>query len=251
MVKHNHHEMEAGGLPATAVVAGGACPCPYMIESPQHRWAFIRKVYVIVAMQLLVTIAVAATVYFVPAIRRFFFARTPASLAAFVLIIVAPFIVMLPMVFLRKRHPINLVLLALFTICISCAIGLGCLFAKGMIIIEAASITCTVILGLTLYTFLAAERGHDLSFLGPFLAAASLILMLFALIRMFLPMGKVTTTAYGCVAALVFSGFIVYDTDNLIKRHTYDEHVTAAISLYLDTVNIFMAIFTALNASDS
>jgi hypothetical protein len=68
---------------------------------------------------------------------------------------------------------------------------------------------------------------------------------------MLVPTGKVATTVYGCVAALVFSGFIIYDTDNLIKRHAYDEYVTAAISLYLDTVNIFIAIFTALDASDS
>ena len=59
---------------------------------PQLRWAFIRKVYALVAMQLMATVAVAAAVYFVPAIRRFFAARTPAAVAAFVAIIVAPII---------------------------------------------------------------------------------------------------------------------------------------------------------------
>ena len=39
--------------------------------------------------------------------------------------------VVLPMVFLRKRHPINLVLLALFTVSMSFAVGLGCLSRKG------------------------------------------------------------------------------------------------------------------------
>lgn len=83
---HHHHDVEAvGGFPPSA----GAYP-PYMIESPQLRWAFIRKVYVIVAMQMLATVAVAAAVYFVPAIRRFFAARTPAVLAAFVAIIISP-----------------------------------------------------------------------------------------------------------------------------------------------------------------
>jgi FtsH-binding integral membrane protein len=53
------------------------------------RWAFIRKVYVIVAMQMLVTVA---AVCFVPAIRQFFAERTPAVFAAFVVIILAPII---------------------------------------------------------------------------------------------------------------------------------------------------------------
>ncbi|KAK1681957.1 hypothetical protein QYE76_042805 [Lolium multiflorum] len=230
-----HRDVEAGGM-----------ACPYMIESPQLRWAFIRKVYVIVSMQLLATIAVASTVYLVPDIRRFFLARTPAALAAFVLIIVAPIIVMIPMMCLRNRHPINLILLALFTICMSFSVGLGCLSSKGGVIIEAALLTFVVVLSLTIYTFWAAKRGHDFSFLGPFLFAACLILMLYGLIQMLLPMGKVGTTVYGCISALVFSGFIIYDTDNLIKRHTYDEYVTAAIALYLDIINIFMAILTAL-----
>jgi FtsH-binding integral membrane protein len=154
-----HRDVEAGGM-----------ACPYMIESSQLRWAFIRKVYVIVSMQLLATIAVASTVYLVPDIRRFFLARTPAALAAFVLIIVAPIIgelacassfsalptnvlsvwmrrnhvelllifagmhgtVMIPMMCLRNRHPINLILLALFTICMSFSVGLGCLSSKGI-----------------------------------------------------------------------------------------------------------------------
>jgi hypothetical protein len=75
---------------AAVGVAGVACT--YMIERPELRWAFIRKVYAIVATQLVVTVAIAAAVYSVPAIRRFFLARTPASLAAFVLVIVAPLI---------------------------------------------------------------------------------------------------------------------------------------------------------------
>ncbi|KAK3126516.1 hypothetical protein QOZ80_7AG0557790 [Eleusine coracana subsp. coracana] len=243
----HHHGVEAvGGFPPPG---SGACP-PYMIESPQLRWAFIRKVYVIVAMQMLATVAVAAAVYFAPAIRRFFAARTTAALVAFVAIIISPIILMVPMVFLRKRHPINLFLLALFTICESFAVGLGCLSAKGIIVIEAASLTFVVVFGLTLYTFWAAKRGHDFSFLGPFLIAASLILVIYCLVQFLLPMGKVAVTVYGCIAALVFSGFSIYDTDNLIKRHSYDEYVTAAISLYLDVINIFMSIVTCLNSSD-
>jgi hypothetical protein len=65
-----------------------------------------------------------------------------------------------------------------------------------------------------------------------------------------LPLGKVATTIYGCLGALVFSGYIIYDTDNLIKRHSYDEYVLAAISLYLDVINIFMYIVTCLTSSD-
>jgi protein lifeguard len=63
-------------------------------------------------------------------------------------------------------------------------------------------------------------------------------------------MGKTGTMVYGCVAALVFAGFIIYDTDNLIKRYTYDEYVSAAIELYLDIINLFIAILNMLEGCD-
>ncbi|KAL6893905.1 hypothetical protein ACP4OV_008003 [Aristida adscensionis] len=261
MGKHHgrcSHDAEAC-YPAGLAAGGG-----YMIDSPQLRWAFIRKVYVIVALQLLLTVVVAGAVNLIPAIGAFFRSRTVGALVAFVLIIISPLIdrcnrvavtddgdvraVMLPMIYYRKKHPINLVLLALFTVCISFAVGLGCLSKSGAVILEAAVITMVVVVGLTLYTFWAAKRGYDFEFLGPFLVAACLVLMLYSLIQILFPMGRTATMVYGCVAALVFAGFIIYDTDNLIKRYTYDEYVAAAIELYLDIINLFQAILAVLSA---
>jgi FtsH-binding integral membrane protein len=157
---------------------------------------------------------------------------------------------MIPMIIYRKRHPVNLMLLALFTAGISFAVGLSCLSAKGPVILEAVVITMVVVLGLTAYTFWAAKQGYDFEFLGPFLMAAVLILMLFGLVRILFPLGKTGTMVYGCIAALVFSGFIIYDTDNLIKRYSYDEYVAAAIELYLDIINLFQAILAVIEGGD-
>lgn len=55
---------------------------------------------------------------------------------------------------------------------------------------------------------------------------------------------------YGGLAAIIFCGYIVYDTDNLIKRHSYDEYIWASVSLYLDIINLFMALLTLFRAAD-
>ncbi|CAN6308960.1 unnamed protein product [Urochloa humidicola] len=243
MGKHGHcsHDAEACYPPG-----GGAGMHPYKLESPQIRWAFIRKVYVIVTLQLLLTVAVAATVNLVGAIGNFFHSRTLAALLSYIGVMIFPIIVMIPMIHLRKRHPVNLVLLAVFTFGISFVVGLGCLSARGVVILEAVTITLVVVAGLTAYTFWAAKRGYDFEFLGPFLVVSLLILMLFGLVKALFPMGKTGTMVYGCIAALIFSGFIIYDTDNLIKRFSYDEYVIAAIELYLDIINLFLAILSLL-----
>lgn len=106
--------------------------------------------------------------------------------------------------------------------------------------------TTAVVLSLTAYTFWAARRGYDFSFLGPMLSAAIMILILFTLIQVFFPFGRLSVTIYGAIASIIFSFYIVYDTDNLIKRYNYDEYIWASVALYLDVLNLFLALLNLL-----
>lgn len=64
---------------------------PSMLESPELRWSFIRKVYSIVAIQLLLTIAVGAVVVSVHQISHFM-VSTRGGLAVYIVLIITPFI---------------------------------------------------------------------------------------------------------------------------------------------------------------
>ncbi|KAL9237646.1 hypothetical protein vseg_012170 [Gypsophila vaccaria] len=223
---------------------------PNMAENPQFRWAFIRKVYVIIAIQMILTAAVAATVVFVRPISHYL-VSTRAGLAIYIVIIISPIIIMCPLYAYMKRHPVNFILLGLFTVTLAFGVGMSCAFVKGRIVLEALILTCVVVVSLTLYTFWAAKRGMDFSFLGPFLFAGFMVLMIFMLIQIFIPLGKLSLMIYGCIAAIIFSGYIVYDTDNLIKRYSYDEYIPAAVSLYLDIINLFLALLAILEGADN
>ncbi|XP_020085277.1 BI1-like protein [Ananas comosus] len=231
-------------------VESGARPLyPMMLESPELRWAFIRKIYSILTIQMLLTIAVAAIVVYVHPIA-YFFVSSPGGLGLYIFFIILPFLVLCPLYYYYQHHPVNLLLLGLFTVSISFAVGLTCAFTKGKVILESVFLTAIVVVGLTLYTFWAARRGHDFNFLGPFLFAALMILIVFALIQLFFPLGRISYMIYGGIAALIFCGYIVYDTDNLIKRYAYDEYVWAAVALYLDIINLFLSLLTLFRASD-
>lgn len=222
---------------------------PTMLESPELRWSFIRKVYSIITFQLLLTVAVASVVVFVPPIPRFFVSTTP-GLVLYIVLIFIPLITLCPLYYYHKKHPLNYFLLLLFTVTISIPVGLSCSFVSGKVILEAVILTTVVVFSLTLYTFWAAKRGHDFSFLGPFLFAALLVLIVFAFIQIVFPLGKLSHMIYGCLAAIIFSGYIVYDTDNLIKRYSYDEYIWASVSLYLDVINLFLSLLTVFRASN-
>ena len=64
---------------------------PSMLESPQLRWSFIRKVYSIVALQLLLTVAVGAVVVSVHQISHFI-VSTRGGLVVYILLVIAPLI---------------------------------------------------------------------------------------------------------------------------------------------------------------
>lgn len=51
------------------------------------------------------------------------------------------------------------------------------------------------------------------------------------------------------LGALLFCGFIIYDTHSLMHRLSPEEYVLAAISLYLDIINLFLHLLRLLEAA--
>ena len=217
---------------------------PGMQENPQLRWGFIRKVYSILCVQLLITFGAAIAMTLVQPVKDFM--HTKQGMYCMIAAIVLTVILLLVMLCVKQRHPWNYVVLFLFTFAMAFMIGASCTQRKGEAVLLAAGLTFLVTIALTLFTFAAAKRGADFSFLAPFLMCACLLLMAFGLMRLFLPFGQLGEQVIGCVGALVFSGFIIYDTDNLIKRFNYDQYIDAAMTLYLDIINLFLFILAVI-----
>ncbi|KAG6492766.1 hypothetical protein ZIOFF_047731 [Zingiber officinale] len=231
--------------------SGAAQPLyPGMLESPDLRWAFIRKIYFILSVQLALTVVVASVVIAVRPISQFIVSSSP-GLAIYMLSFILPLIALCFLSHYYQRHPVNLLLLGLFTVSISFAVGLTCAFTSGKIILEAAILTAVVVVSLTVYTFWAARRGHDFSFLGPFLFSAFMGMMVFASIQILCPLGKTSVMIYGVASAIMYAGYLVYETDNLIKRYSYDEYIWAAVALYLDIINLFLSLLSILRDADN
>ncbi|KAG0451131.1 hypothetical protein HPP92_026404 [Vanilla planifolia] len=150
------------------------------------------------------------------------------------------------MYFYHQRHPVNRILLPLFTICLSFAVGLNCAFTRGEVILEAAILTAAVFISLTLYTFWAAWRDHDFSFLGPMLLSALMVALVFAFIQGWAVVDDPCGGGSACLQRLHHLRH-----DNLIKRYAYDEYTWAAVALYLDIINLFLALLMLFRVSET
>ncbi len=56
------------------------------------------------------------------------------------------------------------------------------------------------------------------SFLGPMLFGCLMALLVWSIFQIFLPPGPVQNTIFSLLGSILFSAYIVYDTDNLIQR---------------------------------
>ncbi|CAH9104105.1 unnamed protein product [Cuscuta europaea] len=153
-------------------------------EDAEMRWAFIRKVYALVSLQLFLCTAVGVAMYLIPAVKTFL--NTTGGLIAFIAVIVLVFVFLIAMICYSKIHPWNYVLLLLFTFAVALMIGASCTYKKGIYVLMAAGATVLVFVVLTLFTFWAAKKGWDFNFLGPFLMCCLMVLIAFGFVKDFL-----------------------------------------------------------------
>ena len=146
----------------------------------------------------------------------------------------------------RGKPGLNLMMLFLFTFLtgVSLVPLLASLIAvgKGAVIGNAFLMTSVLFGALSLF---AINSKSDFSSWGKPLFITLIIVIIASLLNMFLlhsPMIEVLITA-GVI--LLFGIFTIYDTQN-IANGAYDSPVDAAVSLYIDFLNIFVSILQLL-----
>jgi FtsH-binding integral membrane protein len=111
-------------------------------------------------------------------------------------------------------------------------------------ILAAGVLTVGIFGGLTAYVFISKR---DFSFLRGMVTVGLIVVILAGVVNIFLGSGALGF-AVAAATLLLFSGFVLYDTSNIIKRYPTNEYVAGALSLYLDAFNIFLALLRILNS---
>jgi len=107
---------------------------------------------------------------------------------------------------------------------------------------KAAVLTLGAFGILTLYAFVSRR---DFSAWGSFLIVGLWVLIGTSILNFFV--GNATADLWiAGVAVLLFSGLLVYDTWRLRNQYGPDEYVGAAVQIYLDLLNMFMALLRIL-----
>jgi len=206
--------------------------------SKHVRLGFMRKVYGLLSVQLSMTTLIGGVFLFTPGVKEFVQARPVFLFPAFILSIG----LLIALHIKRKETPINLVLLACFTVVEAYTVGVLVTFFDQSVVIQAFFLTAAVVIGLTAFTF---QTKRDFSNMGAALSTGLMVLILGGFLQIFLG-NELTDTAMAVGGALLFSLFIIYDTQMIMTRLSAEEYILATIQLYLDIINLFIEILKIL-----
>lgn len=206
------------------------------------RLAFIRKVYSLLTLQLLIVVGFVALFLFEKKLQKFVSVHYEILIIALVL----SFVLLIALSCcgsVRRTAPMNYICLFSFTIVFSFLIGVSAAHYNAQEVLLAMGMTAAITIGLTLFAF---QTKIDFTVCGGGLLALLIVLLIGGIFAAFFP-SKIMNTAIAGFGAFLMSLYIVFDTQLMIGgNHTYsispEEYVFAALNLYLDIVNLFLYI---------
>lgn len=114
-------------------------------------------------------------------------------------------------------------------------------YSDPTIIPTAAGITLSIFSLLTGYVFVTKQ---DFSFLGPFLGVVTLVAL--GVIVFSAVFGFQLGVFFAGAMVLLFAGYIVYDTSNILHHYRTDQHVAAALALFSSVAMMFYYVLMML-----
>ena len=119
--------------------------------------------------------------------------------------------------------------------------------AGTMTVASALGLTAAIFLVLTAYVRIS---GKSFTFMGGILWVSTLALIITGIALMFFP-SKDAHYWLSCVSAVIFSGWILYDTSAVTEIHYPNNNVPGAVlNLYVDLVNLFLNLLSILRGRD-
>ncbi|KAI9743376.1 MAG: hypothetical protein M1818_003222 [Claussenomyces sp. TS43310] len=208
------------------------------------RMQFVRKVYAILTVQLLATGILSSVSFFSSTYKNWIQSNQWMMWTS----LFGAIGFMLLTYWKRKSYPTNLLFLTGFTGFEAYSVSVIVSFYQSRIVLQAVLLTAGLFIGLTLF---ACQSKYDFTSWAPYLFGGLWILIMFSFMVAFFPGGRTVELVYSGVAALLFSAYILVDTQLIMRHYHVEEEIAAAISLYLDIINLFLAILRILNNQQS
>lgn len=155
---------------------------------------------------------------------------------------------------LLRKSPSKYIIYSLFVLAVSYSLSITSLYIRGDILYISIIITTGTTTSLILYSFIATT---DFTEYYTYVVAIFMCLIFIGIVNIFFNNTIIQVIISGG-GALVFACFIVFDMQMILGqkhikyKYSIDDFILAAMSLYLDVINMFLYIiqFLTLTSSD-
>jgi FtsH-binding integral membrane protein len=215
-----------------------------MMEN-KERHRFILKVYSILFVMITTTFIINA-IFFVSSSAKEWLQYGNNTIVIFIPCTIGLFVIIFLMICIptcRYVSPHNYICLTLFTLFMSFILVPATTTYNTNIVLLAFGATMFITLGLTLFS---VQTKWDFTGIGPYLSVVLFGLLFLGFIQIFVH-DQVLNTVYSSIGAILFSFYIVYDTQLIVggdhkNKIGTEEYIFAALSLYLDIINLFISL---------
>lgn len=217
-------------------------------EDNTIRKAFIRKVFSVVTIQLLVTFTVVCVFTFSSTVKTAVQSNFWVYLSSYIVFaVVGSCIAMFSTC--SRTHPWNLLGLSMVTLSLSYMVGTVASYHDTAAVVIALG--STLVISFTIIIFSAQTR-LDFTVCNGILLVLSIDLLMFGFFTIFF-YSKIVHIVYGCLGALLYAMFLALDCQLVMGRKKYnlnpEEYVFAALIIYLDIIMIFLYILMLIGGS--
>ncbi|XP_071324597.1 glutamate receptor, ionotropic, N-methyl D-aspartate-associated protein 1b (glutamate binding) [Trachinotus anak] len=215
------------------------------LDNKSIRRAFIRKVFLVLTAQLLVTFAFVAVFTFVEQVKMFVLVNTWTYLVSYAVFFVSVCAISC-CGSVRRRHPWNLVALSILTLSMSYMVGMIASFHDTDSVIMAVGITAVVCFTVVIFSL---QTKYDFTSCHGVLFVCLIVLIFFGILCIFIR-DRILHIVYAGLGALLFTCFLAVDTQLLLGNKELalspEEYVFAALTLYTDIINVFLYILAII-----
>ncbi|XP_040900956.1 glutamate receptor, ionotropic, N-methyl D-aspartate-associated protein 1b (glutamate binding) [Toxotes jaculatrix] len=215
------------------------------LDNKSIRRAFIRKVFLVLTAQLMVTFAFVAVFTFVAEVRMFVMVNTWTYFVSYA-VFFASVCAISCCGSIRRKHPWNLVALSILTLSMSYMVGMIASFHDTDSVVMAVGITAVVCFTVVIFSL---QTKYDFTSCYGVLFVCLIVLIFFGILCIIIR-DKILHIVYAGLGALLFTCFLAVDTQLLLGNKELalspEEYVFAALTLYTDIINIFLYILAIL-----
>lgn len=162
-------------------------------------------------------------------------------------LVILEFVLLFGLFFTAKRNStLALVVLFAFTFVTGLTLGPTLSFyvgaGLGNVVTQAFGLTA-IIFGVL--SVVAMKSNYNFASWGKFLFISLIVVVIGSIINVFFLHNPMIQAIIAGISAILFSAYILYDTQQIIKGG-YDSPIMAAVSLYLDILNLFISLLHIL-----